>query len=172
MTCHKAKSLIPLFVGDDLRPGRGRAVRAHIEGCPDCRAELESHRQALARLKAAAKAENVPDWSEGEWKSLMVRAATGARGAGEAAKGLGGRALRPSWSAASALGALLCLVVLGLLFRGPSVEQGRPTKNAPLALAAENTNQDRVTVTMVSPETGLQIVWFLDKNFDWKGEKE
>jgi len=30
--------------------------------------------------------------------------------------------------------------------------------------------QDVVSVTMVSQETGLQVVWFFNKNFDWKGE--
>jgi hypothetical protein len=27
-------------------------------------------------------------------------------------------------------------------------------------------------MTMVSPETGLQVVWILDKNFDWKGDRQ
>ncbi len=31
-------------------------------------------------------------------------------------------------------------------------------------------SQDEVTVKLVSPETGLQIVWVLNKNFEWKGE--
>ncbi len=32
--------------------------------------------------------------------------------------------------------------------------------------------QDVVSVTMVSQETGLQIVWFFDKNFDYEGEQQ
>jgi len=30
--------------------------------------------------------------------------------------------------------------------------------------------QDIVSATFVSRETGLKIVWFFDRNFDWKGE--
>ncbi len=33
-------------------------------------------------------------------------------------------------------------------------------------------SQEVVTVTYVSQETGLQIVWFLDKNFEWKGDQQ
>ncbi len=32
--------------------------------------------------------------------------------------------------------------------------------------------QDIVSATFVSQETGLKIVWFFDRNFDWKGEKK
>jgi len=31
---------------------------------------------------------------------------------------------------------------------------------------------DVVSVKMVSQETGLQVVWFFNKNFDWKGDKK
>lgn len=172
MTCRKVKTLIPLFAGDDLRPGRARAVRSHIEDCPGCQRELEDYRQTLTRLKAAAKAERVPDWGEGEWKALITRATAGAGEAGEAMTGRGARILKPSWAAASVLGAFLCLIVLGVLFRGPSLQSGRTPSEGRTTRAAENAKQDKVTVTMVSPETGLQVVWFLDKNFDWKGDQE
>ena len=32
--------------------------------------------------------------------------------------------------------------------------------------------QDIVSATFVSRETGLQIVWFFDRNFNWKGEEK
>lgn len=37
-----------------------------------------------------------------------------------------------------------------------------PTPPAPV--------QDVVSATFISQETGLKIVWFFDRNFDWKGE--
>jgi hypothetical protein len=32
--------------------------------------------------------------------------------------------------------------------------------------------QDVLSVTMVSQETGLQVVWFFNKNFEWKGDQK
>jgi len=55
MTCRKVHELMPLFAGDDLGPRRTRAVRSHVDACPACRRELEELREALARIKAAAK---------------------------------------------------------------------------------------------------------------------
>ena len=51
--------------------------------------------------------------------------------------------------------------------RKPALPAARPRKPASLR---EEVSQEVVSVKLVSPETGLQIVWFLDKNFEWKGE--
>jgi hypothetical protein len=171
MTCRKALKLLPLFAGDDLGPRRTQAVRAHVDACPACRRELEELREALARFKAAAKDERVPDWSEGEWKALMVRATGATPRGGKQKAAWGGRVLQPRWAAASVLGALIGLAVLSVLFQrpGPGPEE-RPEPL--LALADAGRAQDVVSMTMVSQETGLQIVWFLDKNFDYEGEQE
>jgi hypothetical protein len=171
MTCRKLRKLMPLFAGDDLGPRRTQAVRAHVDACPACRRELEELRAALARFKTAAMDESVPDWSEGEWKALMVRAAGVTLRGGEKGRAWDGRVLLPRWAAASALGALIGLAVLSALFRRPGPGPAeRP--DPPLALADAGRVQDVVSMTMVSQETGLQIVWFLDKNFDYKGEQE
>ncbi len=172
MTCRKVRKLIPLIAGDDLRPRLARAVRAHIDACPGCRAELEGFRAALAEAKAAARAESVPEWGGGEWNALMARVAAEAKGTGKSAgrrrhacpeaelgRGFGprrrdraGRSLRP--------------------FKRPVAAAGGAPGGSGLVIASENPRQDRVSITMVSPETGLQVVWFLDKNFDYKGEQE
>lgn len=172
MTCRKARQLMPLFAGDDLGPQRTQAVRAHVDTCPACRRELEELRAALARFRAAAMDEIVPDWGEAEWKALMVRATRGTPRVGEE-KGLrGGRALWPRWAAASALGALIGLVVLSVLFRGPGPGPGQTETAGRAAEAAAGREQAVVSMTLVSQETGLQIVWFLDKNFDYEGDQE
>ena len=172
MTCRKVRKLMPLFAGDDLRPGLARAVRAHTDGCPGCRAELEGFRAALAEVKSAAKAEGVPDWGEDEWKALMARVAAEAKKARESTGGVFVPAFKPRWAAASALGAAIGLAVLAILFRGPSPRPEGTPGGSGLVIASENPRQDRVSITMVSPETGLQVVWFLDKNFDYEGERQ
>lgn len=173
MTCRKIRRLLPLAAGDDLGPRRARAVRTHLEACPDCRRELEAFRAALEEAKAEARREAVPEWGGGEWRALMARVADPAGERRPAESGAGRRLPRPRWAAASALGAVIGLAVLTFLFRAPVPGPERTTANAGLSLeAAAPREQDVVSVTMVSPETGLQVVWFFDRNFDYKGERE
>jgi anti-sigma factor RsiW len=158
---------LALHAGDDLGPRRARAVRSHLEACPDCRRELEALRAALAEAKAEAGREAVPEWGAGEWRALMDRVVGEARGsAGPEARPVW-RFPRPRGAAAAALGALAGLAALAMLvLRPPSGPEGT-------ALAGRAAGeQDVVSLTMVSRETGLQVVWFFDKNFDYKGEHE
>jgi predicted anti-sigma-YlaC factor YlaD len=157
MTCRKAKKLMPLYTSDDLRPRLLAAVRAHIDACLSCRKELGEYRQALTRLKAAAKAESVPDWSEGEWRALAARFKPAAPPTKRPAF-----LARPRWAAASVLGMFLGLAVLTMLFKDGSLgPREKSTAGEPSV----------VSLTLVSQETGLQVVWFLDKNFEWKGDE-
>jgi len=157
MTCRKAKKLMPLYAGDDLRPRLIAAVRAHVDSCPSCRKELAEYRESLSRLKAAAKAENVPDWSEDEWRALAARFKPAAPATRRPAF-----LARPHWAAASVLGVFLGLVVLTMLFKDGNLEQRETSATGELSV---------VSLTLVSQETGLQVVWFLDKNFEWKGDE-
>jgi anti-sigma factor RsiW len=172
MTCRKVRKLIPLAAGGDLRPRRAAAVRAHIGTCPDCRADLEAFRAALEGIKTMAKAESVAAWTEGEWKAAVARAVSAA----PEPKPLSGRSIGPAWAprwaAASVLGIVLGLIVMGVLFRGPSPRPDTAAGTGGPLLAAGTGEQDRLTMTIVSPDTGLQVVWILDKNFDWKGDRQ
>jgi predicted anti-sigma-YlaC factor YlaD len=166
MTCRKARKLMPLYAGDDLRPRLLAAVRAHVDSCPSCRKELAEYRESLSQLRAAAKAESVPDWIEGEWRALAAR--FGPADPGEKRPTF---LVRPRWAAASVLGAFLGLVVLAVLFKGPMGGPERVATAGRTDQAAAVRKQDVVSMTMVSQETGLQIVWFLDKSFEWKGDE-
>lgn len=170
MTCRRVRRLIPLAAGDDLRPRLAAAFRAHIGDCPGCREELERFRTVLAGIRAAAKTAGVADWSEGEWDTLMARVTREAREGREERGGAGGSVFRPRWAVASVVGAFLCLIILGLLFIGPSFRQ--ETMTAVGEKPAEAGEQDQLTMTLVSPESGLQVVWIFDKNFNWKGDQE
>jgi predicted anti-sigma-YlaC factor YlaD len=170
MTCRKVRKLMPLAAGGDLGPRQARAFRDHLEACPGCRKGLEALRAALGAFRTAAKEERVPDWTEGEWKALMVRATAGGRAGREAEEGAGQPFAWPRWAAASVLGLLLGLAVLSVLFKTPGLGPERTTAVAAVpGEAAGPKDQDVVSVTMVSQETGLQVVWFFDKKFDYEG---
>jgi len=162
MNCARVRKLLPLHAGGDLPPRRAARLQAHLDGCADCRRELESFRTARAEVRAAAAAEPLPGWSEAEWKALMVRAT-----AGRIERGRPALAARPRWAlAAGTLGVALiavAILVTGVFKTGPAP--------AP-ELSASAAAQDVVSVTLVSPDSGLQVVWVFNKNFNLKGEFE
>lgn len=161
MNCRKVRKFLPLHAGGDLPPRRAARLEVHLGGCADCRQELESLKAARARLREAAAAEPLPGWSEAEWKALMARA-TAARIERRP------RALvtRPKWAlAAGTVG--VALLAVALLVTGVF-----KTAPAPAPGLAGGGVQDVLSVTLVSPDTGLQVVWVFNRNFDLKGEYE
>jgi anti-sigma factor RsiW len=157
MTCRKAKKAIPLLAGGDLAPRNERKVRAHIDICPSCRQELEEYRCALGRAKASAREEKPGDWSESEWKALMTRITVE-----KMEKKSTVLELRARWALASGMAAVIILAVT-VLFVKDTAFGPQETSSIP--------GSDVVSVTMVSRESGLQVVWFFNKNFEWKGDK-
>jgi anti-sigma factor RsiW len=158
MTCAKVKKSLPLLAGNDISARKARRLLAHIDGCPLCRKELDEYRAALGRVKVAAREDRVEDWSEPAWKALMARVTIE-----KAAKRSSASGFRPRWAMASGLAAVVLLAVLTLVFRNSIF---RPEGTAPAA------GPEVVSVTMVSQETGLQVVWFLNKYFEWKGDNK
>jgi hypothetical protein len=158
MTCRKAKKAIPLLAGGDLSPRKALKLEVHIASCQSCRQELKEYRRALGGVRAAAREERVEDWSESEWKGLMARITAEKTGKRSLALGI-----RPRWAVASGLAAVIVLAVLALVFRNSIF---RPEGTAPAP------GPEVVSVTMVSQETGLKVVWFFNKNFEWKGDKK
>jgi hypothetical protein len=158
MTCAKVKKSLPLLAGNDLPARKARRVLAHVDGCPVCRKDLDEYRAALGRVRAAAREERAKDWSDPEWKGLLARITAEKTERKSPATGF-----RPRWAMASGLAAVILLAVLTLVFRN-SIFRPEGTAAAP--------GPEVMSVTMVSQETGLQVVWFLNKNFEWKGDNK
>lgn len=63
-----------------------------------------------------------------------------------------------------------------VIARAPRTVVPKPARSVARARTSaaprEEVSQDAVTVKLVSPDSGLQIVWVLNKNFNWKGENE
>ena len=66
MTCNEIKELTVPYLELDLEPSLVRDVTAHLEACAGCRAEMETVRQVLVRVKGVA----VPDPGERFWNEF------------------------------------------------------------------------------------------------------
>ncbi len=58
--------------------------------------------------------------------------------------------------------------LLGLAAPGMTSQPSASRRGGPAAPASPS--QDVISMTLVSPDTGLQVVWVFNRNFDWKGE--
>jgi anti-sigma factor RsiW len=177
MNCRRAKRLMPLYAGSDLSARRMRSVGAHLDSCPACRRELEEYRRALGSVRSAARAEAAPDWSDGEWRAVVARAVEDGRGGREKRAAVRRPVLGPKWAVAAGAAAALVVAAVMLLWQNTGMQTGpaaasRAAGERGLGLAGAPPAQDVVSVTFVSQETGLQVVWFFHKDFEWKGDQE
>ena len=164
MRCAKARKLIPLLAGGDLQAGLAARTTAHVERCAACRRCFEETVSALARLRAEAS-QTAPSWKPGEFESLVAGAVSRAAAA-PAAERRRPFLLRPAPAAALVmLAVVLTLVLFDRAFRRPA-----PPVIGPGAGSAEARPKQVISMVLVSPETGLQVTWFLDSDFEWKGE--
>ena len=56
MTCHDTREALSAFLDEELGPGKRREVEAHLEGCAECRRELDGLRQTVALLRGVQPA--------------------------------------------------------------------------------------------------------------------
>jgi len=166
MTCQKAKKWLPLAAGGELPAKKARKLEAHVRKCAGCRQEAEEISAALIAAKGLARTETTGDWTDAEWRGMLKTITAG-------------KVKVRSWprrlvqSPAFAFGVALLAFAAGMLLLnrpGPA-----PSGQQPVALGGpsaaglkESAGQDVLSMTIVSQETGLKIVWFFNKNFEWK----
>ena len=64
MQCNEIKERSVPYLELDLEASLVSDITVHLEGCADCRVEMEAVRQVLVRLKASS----VPDPGERFWR--------------------------------------------------------------------------------------------------------
>ena len=170
MTCKKVKKLLPLLAGNDLTEKKTRTVKAHLETCAACRKEAQEIALALHAAKDLARTEALRDWTDAEWRRLLSRV-TGVKV--EKRKTPWGLVQKPGFAFGLALlvfAAGIFLLNKRLPFKSeePPVSLGQSQRTA----QQKPVGQDVLSMTIVSQETGLKIVWFFNKNFEWKENQQ
>lgn len=172
MNCKRIRKHLSLYTGADLSPRKAEAVRAHLDTCGECQKEYEVN---LRSLKTARKwlSDSPVEWGEGEWRRIVQNVTS-------ETKPLSGFAPWPfkkGWAFAL-MGAVVIVLVffvtrpsfLGIEdFRGQTTLAKRHPQHQ--EETAAKSPQDVVSMTLVSKETGLKVVWFLNRNFNLEENK-
>lgn len=145
-------------------------VRIHLERCEACQKEYETYEVSLTETKEWLSQQR-KEWEDREWEVAVQKAVI--------SKPARVSSLMPwpykrAW--AYALMALLAVVLTVFIIRpigfDSSQETGLfPAPDVSSKILTENDQQQVISMTLVSKETGLKIAWFFNKDFDFEEEK-
>jgi predicted anti-sigma-YlaC factor YlaD len=163
MKCKKIQRMLPLLAGSELPESQIPSVKSHLEGCSLCQEEYEKYAFLVEQTRKWL-AEDKVEWEEKEWRKTIQSVVN---------QGIRRKiSLVPwpfpkAWAYALMAGVMLLLTIL--VIRPPFVKQIGLTPRYMDVVGTKK--QEVVSMTMVSRETGLKIVWFFNKNFNLE-EKE
>lgn len=167
MKCRKVQRLLPLLAGAELPESKIPSVRSHMEECSRCRKDYEKYAILVSQTRAWF-AENRTEWQEQEWQRIVR---TAIEQGTEKKTAMVPWPFPKVWAYVLMAGVMLLITVL--IIRPPFVEQtGLVPRYADVAQMGkpggmeEMGRQEVVSMTMVSRETGLKIVWVFNKNFN------
>ena len=158
MKCQKMKRLLPLLAGSELPETQISSVRVHLEGCLQCQREYEKYTFLVDKTRKWL-AEDLVGWEEQEWREMVQSVVNqGSRKRTSLVPWPFPRA----WAYTLMAGVMLLLTIL--IVRPSFVKQIGLTPKYVNVVGADK--QEVISMTMVSKETGLKIVWFFNKNFN------
>ncbi|UCC39190.1 MAG: zf-HC2 domain-containing protein [Candidatus Aminicenantes bacterium] len=163
MNCKKARYLLPLMIGAELPQSKIQAMKAHLKKCARCQHEYDSYAVFHNKIKEWL-AKDKKEWEEIEWQKVVRNAI---REKPPEVLPLVPWPFRKAWAYA-----LMAVFVIGLTFflvKPSFIKEGMGPGTE--VLAKEKSEQDVISMTMVSKETGLKIVWFFNKNFELEEKK-
>lgn len=163
MNCRKVQRLLPLMVGSEVPQSMIQSIKAHLEKCPGCQHEYDSYIQSFEKTKEWL-AKDKMDWEETEWQQTVRNAI---REKPHEVSSFVPWPFRKAW--AYALMAVFTVVLTFLIIRPSFIKEelGSGTEVS----AEDKSKQEVISMTMVSKETGLKIVWFFNKNFELEEKK-
>jgi adenosyl cobinamide kinase/adenosyl cobinamide phosphate guanylyltransferase len=153
--------------GSEISQSKISAIKAHLQLCPQCRHEYDSFIISLEKTKEWLAKERIA-WEEKEWHKAVQKATEQRE---SRVSSLVPWPFKKAWAYAmmAAFIFVLCLFVV----RPSFIKQKKEPESrmiAELRQEAERMKQESqqeiITMTLVSHETGLKIVWFFNKNFE------
>lgn len=159
MNCKSAGKWLPLLYGNDLSPGKNRAVQAHLNNCPACQREYKHLLESLEQTREWISSERI-DWEETEWQSSVLQAV---KRKNQPVRTLAPWPFKPVWAVAFLA---LITIALSVFLIQPRLNQEKLIWGQYGIGAEQKAPQEVVTLTLVSKETGLKVNWFLNKNFN------
>jgi hypothetical protein len=157
------------MAGSEIPKSKILSLKAHLEKCPKCRQEFDSYKLSLEKTKEWL-AKDRKDWEESDWQQALQKAMKDKK---PEVSSLVPWPFKKVW-AYSFIGMLVVALTLLFIIR-PSITQKKmglgsekfTQEQAQLFRSSpEESEQEVVSMTLVSKETGLKIVWFLNKNFE------
>jgi hypothetical protein len=146
------------LAGSELPESQIPPVQAHLEKCPRCQEEYKKYLWLVDQTRGWLTADKI-GWEERDWQKAVGSVLDQVP---ERSTALVPWPFRKTWAYALMVGVILLLTILVL--RPPFVKQiGLTPKYGDVVEIKE---QEVVSMTMVSKETGLKIVWFFNKNFN------
>ena len=170
MNCRNVKKWLPLFVGGDLGGKKTAAVEKHLGTCAGCREEWARDRESLGQAKRWMKSETAA-WSETDWR-MVVRKAVDRPERRTDRSPLAPWPYQKSLAWGLMAASAVFLVFLFILPSGLTKLTGLDSvrlaeiRHEPLWDHGQKPEQDVVSMTLVTPDSGIKIVWFMNKNFD------
>ncbi len=173
MNCKKVRRYLPLYIESDLPAKKKEKIRIHLESCVDCQREHEAFALSSKKAKELLD-EGAISWTNADWKRTIEYATSYIS---KTPAMFAPWPFKKGWAFA-VMGALMVVLIFFVtrpLFLGVDDFPG----GAILAKqhsqhqkgTANKSPQDVVSMTMVSKETGLKVVWILNKNFNLEENK-
>lgn len=161
MNCKKVKRLFPLFIGSEVSQAKIAAIEFHLEKCSKCRQEYNSSVLSHKKVKEWLAVDS-QEWEDREWQEVVRKAQ---KKDFSRAPSLAPWPFKRAW--AYALMAVFAVVLTFFMVRPSLIREEVSPEPEMLA----QSQQEIISLTMVSKETGLKITWFFNKNFEFKEEK-
>lgn len=168
MNCKRIRKYLPLYIGTDLSSKKEEAVKLHLDTCGECQKEYEVYLRSI-EIAREWLSESAVTWEEREWRQIVqkVRAKQST-----SLSGFAPWPFKKGWAYAAMAAVMIVVVIfvtqplyLGVEdFPDETVLSRYQSQHETGALL--KSPQDVVSMTMVSKDTGLKVVWILNKNFN------
>jgi hypothetical protein len=174
VNCKKLRRLLPLMVGYDIPSSKISAMKRHIERCQACQREYYSYLKSTKKIGELLLQDRI-DWEDKEWQRIVQKAVKEEK---QTTTSLAPWPFHKAWAYA-----LIAILVTALSFffilnssflkeKLSAEYQTIPeTQKKIFKIHPETHEQDVISMTIISKESGLKIVWFLNKHYKLEVQK-